>query len=108
MIAQGHEIEVRIRNRLGMHARPAAQFVRCAARFSSEVYVSRDGMEINGKSIMGVMMLAAEHGAAIRIRAEGVDAEHAVRELAQLVERGFDEDDEGRPVEDGGAAEARA
>ena len=53
-------------------------------------------------------MLAAEQGAAIRIRAEGVDAEHAVRELAELVERGFDEDDEGRPVEDGGAAGAWA
>ena len=108
MIPRGHEIEVRIRNRLGMHARPAAHFVRCAARFASEVYVSRDGIEINGKSIMGVMMLAAEQGAAIRIRAEGVDAEHAVRELAELVERGFDEDDEGRPLQNGDAAGAGA
>ena len=106
MIPQGHEVEVRIRNRLGMHARPAAQFVRCAARFSCDVYVSRDGIEINGKSIMGVMMLAAEQGAVIRIRAEGEDAEHAVRELAQLVEQGFHEDDEGRPVLDGDAAGA--
>ena len=102
MISQGHELEVRIRNRLGMHARPAAQFVRCAARFGCEVYVSRDGIEINGKSIMGVMMLAAEQGAVIRIRAEGEDAARAVRELAQLVEQGFHEDDEGRPVPDGG------
>ena len=91
-----------------MHARPAAHFVRCAARFSSEVYVSRDGIEINGKSIMGVMMLAAEQGAAIRIRAEGVDAKQAIRELAELVERGFDEDDEGRPVENGGVTGAGA
>jgi len=103
---QGHEVEVRIRNRLGMHARPAAQFVRCAGRFASEVYVSRDGIEINGKSIMGVMMLAAEQGAAIRIRAEGEDAELAVRELAELVEQGFHEDDEGRPVQNGDAAGA--
>ncbi|HKY60565.1 MAG TPA: HPr family phosphocarrier protein [Gemmatimonadota bacterium] len=103
MIPQGHEVEVRIRNRLGMHARPAAQFVRCAARFACEVYVSRDGIEINGKSIMGVMMLAAEQGAVIRIRAEGEDAAKAVRELARLVEQGFHEDDEGRPIPDGGA-----
>lgn len=108
MISQAHEVEVRIRNRLGMHARPAAHFVRCAARFASEVYVSRDGIEINGKSIMGVMMLAAEQGAAIRIRAEGEDAERAVRELAELVERGFDEDDEGRPLQNGDAAGACA
>ena len=98
MTPQGHEVEVRIQNRLGMHARPAAQFVRCAARFASEVYVSRDGIEINGKSIMGVMMLAAEQGASIRIRAEGEDAERAVRELAELVQEGFYEDDEGRPL----------
>ena len=103
MIPQGHEVEVRIRNRLGMHARPAAQFVRCAARFGCEIYVSRDGIEINGKSIMGVMMLAAEQGAVIRIRAQGEGAELAVRELAQLVEHGFHEDDEGRPLHDGGA-----
>lgn len=106
MIRQGHELEVRIRNRLGMHARPAAQFVRCAARYGCEVYVTRDGIEINGKSIMGVMMLAAEQGALITIRAVGEDAERAVRELARLVEEGFHEDDEGRPVQDGGAAGA--
>lgn len=106
MIPQGHEVEVRIRNRLGMHARPAAQFVRRAARFASEVYVSRDGIEINGKSIMGVMMLAAEQGASIRIRAEGEDAERAVRELAELVQEGFYEDDEGRPIRNGDVAGA--
>lgn len=103
MMSQGHEVEVRIRNRLGMHARPAAQFVRCAASFTCEVYVSRDGIEINGKSIMGVMMLAAEQGAAIRIRAEGEGAERAVRELAELVEHGFYEDDEGHPIAQNGA-----
>lgn len=89
---------VQIVNRLGLHARPAALFVRLAARYTSEIYVSRDSVEVNGKSIMGVMMLAAEQGARIEIRAEGDDAEKAVEELVTLIERGFDEDDEGRPV----------
>ena len=89
---------VRIVNRLGMHARPAAHFVRLASRFAAEIYVSRDGVEVNGKSIMGVMMLAAEEGASIEIRAQGEDAERAIEELVTLVERGFDEDEEGRPV----------
>lgn len=94
----GHELQLQIRNRLGLHARPAAQFVRCATRFASDIFVSRDSIEVNGKSIMGVMMLAAEQGAEIRIRAEGVDAAEAVRQLAELVEHGFHEDDEGRPL----------
>lgn len=89
---------VRIVNRLGMHARPAAHFVRLASRFAADIYVSRDSVEVNGKSIMGVMMLAAEAGASIELRAEGEDAERALAELVALVERGFDEDDEGRPV----------
>ena len=89
---------VRIVNRLGMHARPAAHFVRLASRFAAEIYVSRDGVEVNGKSIMGVMMLAAEEGASIEIRAQGEDAERAIEDLVALVERGFDEDEEGRPV----------
>ena len=92
---------VRIANRLGLHARPAAHFVKLAARFVSDVYLARDSMEVNGKSIMGVMMLAAEQGAEIEIRAEGEDAEKAVEELVALVERGFDEDDEGRPIRTG-------
>ena len=89
---------VRIVNRLGMHARPAAHFVRLAGRFAADIYMSRDSVEVNGKSIMGVMMLAAEAGAQIDLRAEGEDAEQALAELVALVERGFDEDDEGRPV----------
>jgi len=90
-----------IRNKLGLHARPAAHFVRLASRFAADVYVSRDSVEVNGKSIMGVMMLTAEQGARIEIRAEGEDAERAVEELVALVERGFDEDDDGRPVKSG-------
>ena len=77
---------------------PAAHFVRLAARFVCDIYVARDSMEVNGKSIMGVMMLAAEQGAEIEIRAEGEDAQMAIEELVALVERGFDEDDEGRPI----------
>ena len=94
-----------IRNKLGLHARPAAHFVRLAGGFVAEVYVSRGSMEVNGKSIMGVMMLTAEEGARIEIRAEGDDAEQAVEELVALVERGFDEDDDGRPVRAGDAAD---
>lgn len=89
---------VRIVNRLGLHARPAALFVRLASRFASDIYVGRDSVEVNGKSIMGVMMLAAEEGARVEIRAEGEDAEKALEELVSLVERGFDEDEEGRPM----------
>ena len=92
---------VRIVNRLGLHARPAAHFVRRASRFACDIYVSRDSVEVNGKSIMGVMMLAAEEGAQVEIRAEGEDAERAIEDLVSLVERGFDEDDEGRPVRGG-------
>jgi len=97
-VTQTSEARVTIRNKLGLHARPAAQFVKLSARFRSDVLVSRDDVEVNGKSIMGVMMLAAEFGAKIDIRAMGEDAEEAVRELAALVERGFDEDDEGRMI----------
>jgi phosphocarrier protein len=75
--------------------------VRLAAAFVSDIYVARDSMEVNGKSIMGVMMLTAEQGAEIEIRAAGEDAEKAVEELVALVERGFDEDDEGRPIRSG-------
>ena len=67
------EIDLLIRNRLGLHARACALFVKTAARFQSQVLVSRDDLEVNGKSIMGVMMLAAEEGSTIRVRAEGPD-----------------------------------
>lgn len=87
-----HEAAVRIRNRLGLHARPAAEFVKLASRFRAEVWVEKDEMEVNGKSIMGVMMLAAEAGASIRIRAMGSDAENAVDSLTELVLSGFSEE----------------
>lgn len=82
---------VEIVNKLGLHARPAAEFVKLASRFRSDVHVEKDGVVVNGKSIMGVMTLAAEHGSSIRIQASGDDAEAALAALADLVGRGFDE-----------------
>ena len=87
-----HEAAVRIQNRLGLHARPAAEFVKLASRFRADVWVEKDELEVNGKSIMGVMMLAAEAGASIRIRAAGSDAENAVDSLTELVLSGFSEE----------------
>lgn len=86
------EKTVQIRNRAGFHARPAAEFVKLAGRFESDVRVSKEGLEVNGKSIMGVLMLAAEKGSSITIQADGSDAEEAVSALADLVDRGFEED----------------
>lgn len=98
---------VRIRNREGLHARPAAEFVKLASRFTSEVWVEKDGLEVNGKSIMGVLMLAAEAGATLRIRVAGEDAERALEALTGLVARGFGE--EAVPGETAaGSAEERA
>jgi phosphocarrier protein len=78
-------------NPLGLHARPAAQFVKLASTFASEIEVSKDGLSINGKSIMGVMMLAAECGSSITIKADGPDEEAAMNALLELVARGFGE-----------------
>ena len=78
-------------NPLGLHARPAAQIVRTASDFTADVRLEKDGMEVNGKSIMGVMMLAAECGSIIRIRATGADADAAVAALCRLVSDGFGE-----------------
>lgn len=85
------EREVEIVNRAGMHARPAAEFVKLAGRFAAHIRVEKDGLEVNGKSIMGVLMLAAEHGSRLRLVAEGTDAEDAVEALSDLVVRGFEE-----------------
>jgi phosphocarrier protein len=85
------EREVEIVNRAGMHARPAAEFVKLAGRFSAQILVEKDGLAVNGKSIMGVLMLAAEHGSRLTLRAEGTDAQDAVDALSDLVVRGFEE-----------------
>ena len=87
------EREVRIENRNGLHARPAAEIVKAASKFRSEVTIRRDDMEVNGKSIMGVMMLAAEYGTMLWLRANGDDAEQAVDALAALVASRFGEKD---------------
>jgi phosphocarrier protein len=91
-VSQKVEKEVPIVNRLGLHARPAAMFVRIASRYRSEVWVSKEGEEVNGKSIMGLMMLAAGQGSRLRIRCEGPDAEKAVEELEELINARFNED----------------
>ena len=85
------EREATIVNQEGLHARPAARIVRLASQFNSEIELAKDGLGVNGKSIMGVMMLAAECGSSILIRADGPDAEQAVEALAQLVASGFGE-----------------
>lgn len=85
------ERTVEIVNRNGLHARPAAELVKTAARFQASVTIERDDMAVNGKSIMGVMMLAAECGASIRIVAEGPDADAALDALAALVANRFGE-----------------
>ena len=83
---------VKITNSLGLHARPASLFVKTAAQFESDIRVEKDGVEVNGKSIMGVMMLAAEQGSTIIIKAEGNDEKAAIKALAELIEeRTFDE-----------------
>jgi phosphocarrier protein HPr len=84
--------EVTVINKLGVHARPAALFVKTANRFASDITVERDGEQVNGKSIMGLMMLAAGQGCKLVITAQGSDAELAVRELELLFQRKFDEE----------------
>lgn len=83
--------EVEIVNPAGMHARPAAEFVKLAGRFRAEITVEKDGLEVNGKSIMGVLMLAAAQGSSLRLSARGEDAADAVRALKDLVRAGFHE-----------------
>ena len=84
-------LEVEVPNRLGMHARPCAEFVKLAGGFSSSVTVRKQMLSVNGKSIMGVLMLAAERGSSLTITAEGDDAAVAVEALARLVRGGFGE-----------------
>ena len=83
--------EVTVSNKLGIHARPAAQFVKTASQFEAEIRVEKDGEEINGKSIMGLMMLAAGHGSVLKLIAEGPDADEALQSLEDLVVRNFGE-----------------
>jgi len=79
-------------NKLGIHARPAALFVKTANRFSCDIFVEKDGEKVNGKSIMGLMMLAAGPGSKLIIHANGADASKALAEIEGLIKRKFDED----------------
>jgi phosphocarrier protein len=83
------DLQLVIRNQLGLHARACALFVKTASKFRSEIFVSRDDLEVNGKSIMGVMMLAAEEGATITVRAVGPDEQAALEAIRDLVDGKF-------------------
>ena len=85
------ERTVTIANKNGLHARPAAEIVKTAAKFKADITLVRDDLEVNGKSIMGVMMLAAEYGSTLVLRADGTDAEEAVGALAKVIESKFGE-----------------
>ena len=84
--------EVQVSNKLGIHARPAAMFVKVASRFKTNIFVEKDGETVNGKSIMGLMMLAAGPGAKLKVHADGTDAAEALSELEALMERKFNEE----------------
>jgi phosphocarrier protein len=84
--------EMVVTNKLGMHARPAAKFVKTANRFECDIYVEKDGEKVNGKSIMGLMMLAAGPGSKLTVQAQGADAAKALVELEGLFKRQFDEE----------------
>ena len=84
--------EIVILNRYGLHARPAALFVKTSNRFKADVWVEKDGEEVNGKSIMGLMMLAAGHGSKLKVSASGADAEKFLKEIEDLVASRFHED----------------
>lgn len=84
--------EVVILNRYGLHARPAAMFVKTSNRFKSDIWVEKDGEEVNGKSIMGLMMLAAGNGTKLKITATGPDAAEFLREIEDLVAKRFHEE----------------
>jgi phosphocarrier protein HPr len=84
--------EFQVLNKLGIHARPAAMFVKVANRFTCDIFVEKDGEKVNGKSIMGLMMLAAGPGSTVTVHAHGPDASKALAEIESLIKRKFDED----------------
>ena len=92
MVDETREITVTVHNRLGLHTRPAKAFVQLAGGFDAEIRVEKAGLEVNGKSIMGLMSLLAPKGAQLTIRAVGPDAEAALAALGRLVEEGFGEE----------------
>jgi phosphocarrier protein HPr len=84
--------DFKVSNKLGIHARPAAMFVKTANRFTCDIFVEKDGERVNGKSIMGLMMLAAGPGSKLTVHAQGHDASQALVELETLINRKFDEE----------------
>ena len=84
--------ELTIMNRLGLHARPSAMFVKVCSRFKCDIWVEKDGEQVNGKSIMGLMMLAAGQGSKLQVTCEGADAQKALAEIEAVIQRKFDED----------------
>ena len=84
--------EFLIVNKLGLHARASALFVKTASRFSADIKLSRDGIEVNGKSIMGIMMLAASKGTSVRLSIAGVDEVEAMQAMGELIVNGFGEE----------------
>lgn len=87
------ERDVTIINKLGLHARAAAKLVNVASKYTSLIEVEKDGQRVNGKSIMGVMMLAANQGSTIKLLADGTDAEKSLNDMEQLINNYFDEDE---------------
>jgi phosphocarrier protein len=85
------EKKVQIMNKAGLHTRPSATIVKMAAKYKCEFFISRDGMNINGKSIIGVMTLAAEEGAELLLSFDGEDEEQAAKEIVEFFEKGFNE-----------------
>ena len=81
----------KIVNKLGLHARPSAMLVTAASKYKSEVFFTKDGLRVNGKSIMGVMMLAAEKGVELIVEVDGQDEEKAIEEILQVIASGFNE-----------------
>lgn len=81
-----------VKNKLGLHQRPAAMFVKAASKYPCEILVEKDGEEVNGKSILGMLTLAAGHGSTLRVTARGEEAERALRELQELVDNKFNEE----------------
>lgn len=86
------ELIVTIKNKAGLHTRPAATIVKLAAKYECEFFISRDGMNINGKSIIGVMTLAAEEGAELTLTFDGTDEDEAAKEIVDFFEIGFGEE----------------
>ncbi len=86
------QIKIKVTNPMGLHARPSALIVKAATKYRSDFYIEKDDMRVNGKSIMGVMMLAAECGSTLNLIADGVDEEYLLEEIEALIRSGFGED----------------